>query len=116
MAKKLKRRKPETILVQNDLYILWKDGHESNYDFFKLRDFCPCASCIDEITVLSPQNDSVSAVGDQVGHPNTTFTDIYDNTVAIHTSCSRCIYEGQEIEGWTILEIIDDGTLAEKCD
>ena len=58
----------------------------------------------------------VSAVGDQVGHPDTTFTDIYDNTVAIHTSCSRCIYEGQEIGGWTILEIIDDGTLAEKCD
>jgi hypothetical protein len=73
-------------------------------------------SCIDEITVLSPQNDSVSAAGDQVGHPDTTFTDIYDNTVSIHTSCSRCIYEGQEIEGWTILEIIDDGTLAEKCD
>ena len=73
-------------------------------------------SCIDEITVLSPQNDSVSAVGDQVGHPDTTFTDIYDNTVAIHTSCSRCIYEGKEIEGWTIVEIIDDGTLAEKCD
>ncbi|MBF0279376.1 MAG: DUF971 domain-containing protein [SAR324 cluster bacterium] len=50
MAKKLKRRKPETILVRNDLYILWKDGHESNYPFFMLRDGCPCASCVDEIT------------------------------------------------------------------
>lgn len=50
MAQSLKRRKPETILIRNDLYVLWKDGHESHYPFFMLRDACPCASCIDEIT------------------------------------------------------------------
>ena len=42
--------KPEKILLAEDLYILWKDGTESHISFFKLRDFCPCASCIDEIT------------------------------------------------------------------
>jgi len=57
----------------------------------------------------------VTAVGDEVGHPNTVFTDVYDNKIAIHTSCSRCIYVGQEIDRWTITEIIDDGTLAAKC-
>lgn len=50
MTKSLKRRKPETILVGNDLYILWRDGHESHYSFFMLRDQCPCASCVDELT------------------------------------------------------------------
>ncbi|MBF0288990.1 MAG: DUF971 domain-containing protein [SAR324 cluster bacterium] len=50
MSKSLKRRKPETILAGDDLYILWKDGHESHYAFFQLRDACPCASCVDEIT------------------------------------------------------------------
>ena len=50
MSNPIKRRKPETILVQNDLYILWRDGHESRYPFFRLRDMCPCASCVDEMT------------------------------------------------------------------
>ena len=50
MSNPLKRRKPETILARDDLYILWKDGHESRYPFFMLRDSCPCASCIDEMT------------------------------------------------------------------
>ena len=50
MSDALKRRKPETILVASDLYILWKDGHESHFPFFPLRDACPCANCVDELT------------------------------------------------------------------
>jgi ligand-binding SRPBCC domain-containing protein len=72
-------------------------------------------SCIDEITVLSPSGDLVSAIGDDVGHPETVFTDALDNQVIIHTSCSRCLYVGQVINGWTITTLIDDGSLALKC-
>lgn len=50
MATNLKRRKPETIQIEKDLYILWRDGHESRYSFFSLRDACPCAACVDELT------------------------------------------------------------------
>ena len=75
--------------------------------------------CIELISVTSPNNDTVTASGaDEVG-TNTAFTDSEDATVVIHTSCSRCIYVGQVIEGWTITEIdeYDDkiGTLAAKC-
>ena len=45
-----KKTRVEKILLADNLYILWRDGHESRYDFFALRDACPCASCIDEIT------------------------------------------------------------------
>jgi hypothetical protein len=72
-------------------------------------------SCIDEITATSPMGDSVTAIGDEVGHPETVFTDIYDNQVVVHTSCSRCLYIGQVINGWTITELVDDGSLALKC-
>ncbi|MBF0351684.1 MAG: DUF971 domain-containing protein [SAR324 cluster bacterium] len=54
----LKQKKPEKILIADDLYILWKDGHESRYIFFQLRNDCPCAVCIDELTgkkVLKPE-------------------------------------------------------------
>lgn len=50
MATGLQRRKPETIRIGEKLYILWRDGHESNYSFFMLRDSCPCAECVDELT------------------------------------------------------------------
>lgn len=45
-----KKRKPETVLIGDDLYILWQDGEESRYEFFTLRDQCPCAHCVDELT------------------------------------------------------------------
>jgi len=76
-------------------------------------------SCIEEMTVQSPAGDLVSAVGDEVGHPETVFTDIYDNQIVIHTSCSKCLYVGQVISGWTITELVEyadqTGTLAAKC-
>lgn len=50
MAQVRKKNKPEKILLSDDLYILWRDGHESRYRFFDLRDACPCASCVDEIS------------------------------------------------------------------
>ena len=50
MVQVRKKTRVEKILLADDLYILWRDGHESRYDFFALRDACPCASCIDEIT------------------------------------------------------------------
>jgi tetratricopeptide (TPR) repeat protein len=75
-------------------------------------------SCIEEITLLSPNGDYVTAEGDDVGHPETTFTDFEDTSVTVHTSCSRCLYVGQIIEGWNITYVKEyDGStkLAEKC-
>jgi hypothetical protein len=72
-------------------------------------------SCIEEITVTSPTGDSVTAIGDEVGHPETVFTDMSGSKVVIHTSCSRCLTVGQVINGWTITNLVDDGTLALKC-
>jgi len=45
-----KKAKPEKILLDDDIYILWQDGYESNISFFDLRDACPCASCVDELS------------------------------------------------------------------
>lgn len=45
-----KKTKPEKILLGENIYILWADGHESYISFFDLRDSCPCASCVDELS------------------------------------------------------------------
>ena len=50
MLKLKKKAKPEKIILGDDIYILWKDGQESNISFFDLRDACPCATCIDELS------------------------------------------------------------------
>ena len=56
MLKVKKKPKPEKILFGKNLYILWKDGKESNYDFLNLRDACPCANCVDEISGIKTLN------------------------------------------------------------
>ena len=50
MLKVKKKAKPEKIILGEDIYILWQDGYESHISYFDLRDACPCASCIDELS------------------------------------------------------------------
>jgi DUF971 family protein len=35
---------------QHDVRIVWQDGHESVYPARWLRERCPCAMCVDEMT------------------------------------------------------------------
>ena len=46
MLKVKKKAKPEKILLGEEIYILWQDGHESRISYFDMRDACPCASCV----------------------------------------------------------------------
>ena len=50
MAGELKKRKPRDIVYEDDLKVEWRDGIVSHYPFLGLRDACPCASCVDELT------------------------------------------------------------------
>jgi DUF971 family protein len=50
MLKVKKKAKPEKILLGKEIYILWQDGHESRISYFDMRDACPCASCVDELS------------------------------------------------------------------
>ena len=50
MALDLTKRKPRDIVFADDLTIDWRDGAVSHYPFLALRDACPCAGCVDEIT------------------------------------------------------------------
>ncbi len=59
MALDIKKRKPRDIVFADDLTIEWRDGVVSHYPFLALRNSCPCASCVDEMTgekVLDPKN------------------------------------------------------------
>lgn len=33
-----------------ELKVLWSDGHASVYPFWRLRENCPCAACVNELT------------------------------------------------------------------
>ena len=50
MALDFKKTQPRDIVYQNDLTIEWRDGVTSHFPFFALRDACPCAQCIDEMS------------------------------------------------------------------
>ena len=50
MATSIGRRKPKDVVFGDDLTIEWRDGEVSHYPYFGLRDVCPCAGCIDELS------------------------------------------------------------------
>jgi len=51
MALKIRNdKKPKDILFAEDLTIEWRDGVIAHYPFFYLRDICPCAKCVDELS------------------------------------------------------------------
>jgi ATP-binding protein involved in chromosome partitioning len=50
MALNLAQRRPKDIVFANDLMVEWRDGSVTRYPFVALRDACPCAGCVEELT------------------------------------------------------------------
>ncbi|HKJ00308.1 MAG TPA: DUF971 domain-containing protein [bacterium] len=50
MALAINKRRPKDIVYADDLTIHWRDDVVAHYPFFYLRDVCPCASCVNELT------------------------------------------------------------------
>lgn len=50
MALELNKRKPRDIVFADNLVIEWRDGAISHFAYAALRDACPCAACVDELT------------------------------------------------------------------
>jgi len=50
MALAFVKRKPKDIVFADDLTIEWRDGLVAHYPLFYLRDSCPCAGCVDEVS------------------------------------------------------------------
>ncbi|MDH4121116.1 MAG: DUF971 domain-containing protein [Deltaproteobacteria bacterium] len=45
-----KRHKPADIRFDDRLVIQWKDGVTHRIPYLPLRDACPCAACVDELS------------------------------------------------------------------
>jgi len=72
-------------------------------------------SCIEEMAVLSPAGDSVTAIGDEISPKDTVLVDIMGNTVSIDTSCKKCLAVGQKVKDWTITDIVANATMTAVC-
>ncbi|MDX2469227.1 MAG: DUF971 domain-containing protein [SAR324 cluster bacterium] len=45
-----KKTQPKEIFFDDQMNIIWGDGHHSKYNLYDLRCDCECASCVNEIT------------------------------------------------------------------
>ena len=72
-----------------ELKILWADGHQSVFPFYYLRERCPCAMCVNELTgermipAGSISHDVGGAKMELVGHYaiTITFTDNHNTGI-----------------------------------
>ncbi|MBI2027177.1 MAG: DUF971 domain-containing protein [Deltaproteobacteria bacterium] len=57
--------------TKNDIFIQWKDQHESTYPYLYLRCLCPCATCReDKIAKDSSPGDAAASLALTVGKEN----------------------------------------------